>query len=226
MFNLRDNLPINVKQYKNKRIYVLICLLTSSTTRYLFLLSFCKPLFPARLMKKIVFLLMLLLSVASISAQETVPIAQFESEKYLDVLGSYQPVARFSVIYARRGDHNISQEVLDAGVYTLFYKLKDSGQYGMANISPTQQSLTYGLIYSVQQSTDQQDPIPTQIYTFEWDYQNTFDAAKGTYLVQFEMNNTGQGGTIAELRMTDTDADEVTVYKEATKDNFSVLPIK
>ena len=177
-------------------------------------------------MKRILLALLSLLAVCWLQAQEPVPIAQVESDKYLEVIGDYEHIAQFSVIYAKQGDRNISQQVLDAGVYTLFYKLKGTSQYGMANVSASQQTLTYGRIFEVQHDTEYQDPIPTQIYTFEWDYHNSFDGGKGTYMVRFEMNNTGQGGTIAELRMGDIDADEVTVYKEASSRNYSALGIE
>ena len=58
------------------------------------------------------------------------------------------------------------------------------------------------------------------------DYQNSCNTNKGTYLVRFEMNNTGQGGTITELRMIDIDADEVLLFKEACPENIAALNIE
>ena len=96
----------------------------------------------------------------------------------------------------------------------------------MANVSASQQTLTYGPIYDVKHNTLTQEPIPTQVYTFEWDFQNSFNSDKGTYLVRFEMNDTQEGGTIAELRMVDTEADEVMTFREACAENVPVLNIK
>ena len=178
-------------------------------------------------MQKLLLLLFSLCGMLSaLLAQGSIPISQYESESYLKVIGSYEPIAKFTVVHAKRGDQNISEEVLDAGVYTLFYKDTVTGKYGMANVSNSQQTLTYGPIYDVKYSTQLQDPIPTQLYTFEWDFQNSFDSDKGTYLVTFEMNDTQEGGTIAELRMVDTEADEVMTFREACAENIPVLKIK
>ena len=99
-------------------------------------------------MKKLLLLLFSLCGMLSaLLAQGSIPISQYESESYLKVIGSYEPIAKFTVVHAKRGDQNISDEVLDAGVYTLFYKDTVTGKYGMANVSNSQQTLTYGPIY-------------------------------------------------------------------------------
>lgn len=169
-------------------------------------------------MKQLFILIVVVFSAVNLSAQNLTPIAQYESDAYLNVIGSYEPIAKFVVIYATRNGQEISHEAQDAGVYTLFYRLKESGKLGMANVSGSNQTLSYGPIYEVTKQTSYVDPIPTTIYQFEWDYQNSFDSGRGTCKVRFEVDPIEQGttpeGMIGELRFVDEESEEMTQYKE------------
>lgn len=169
-------------------------------------------------MKRLFILMLVVISAVNLSAQQLTPIAQYESDSYLNVIGSFEPIAKFVVIYATRNGHEISHEAQDAGIYTLFYRMKESGKLGMANVSGSNQTLTYGLIYELTKQTSYIDPIPTTIYQFEWDYQNSSTNSKGTCKVRFEVDPIEQGttpeGMIGELRFVDEESEEITQYKE------------
>ena len=96
----------------------------------------------------------------------------------------------------------------------------------MGNVSAIQHNLNTRPLYEAKHTLETQNQIPTEVYVFESAYQHYLNAKKGTDLVRFEMNNTGQGGTITELRMIDIDADEVLLFKEACPENIAALNIE
>ncbi|MCE7925319.1 MAG: hypothetical protein DYG98_19875 [Haliscomenobacteraceae bacterium CHB4] len=95
-------------------------------------------------------------------------------------------IAKFIITDASKNGIDVTQTLLKAGAYTVFYTSGNDGLIYMANVWPNSNSQSYGPMYSTE-STKRKETYETyeaDIFYFNWRYINTYDEKKGTAKVQ------------------------------------------
>lgn len=121
--------------------------------------------------------------------------------------------AKFVITDASSNGVDITPYVLEAGLYTVFYTSDDDGLLYMANVSPNQESQSYGPIYSSQMASydETYETYKAEIFYYNWRYINDYDSKKGTAKVQFTKIYKQQG--IAFTMKIITEDLDVSIYK-------------
>ncbi len=129
--------------------------------------------------------------------------------------------ARFIVTDAKINGQDVTPAVVSQmGIYTVFYTPK-GGSLCMANVCSKIDSQSYGPIYDFNQEHQDEtnNTYRSDIFSFRWNYANTYDNKTGTCSVQFVKIYKPQGiVTILKIIQENLDVTEYTGYMEGSID--------
>lgn len=154
---------------------------------------------------KKIFLTIIWIISATISAQETYEIAKFE------------------VLYGQDSGIDITTQMLEANAYLVFYFSDDKEKILFANFWEKSESQSYGEIYSIvkEEFPETEKEFKNELFRFNWDYQNSYDDITGTAKVKLWIVYKPKG-TYFEITIIPENLD-VLVYKGKMQGDISIL---
>ena len=126
-------------------------------------------------------------------------------------------VAKFYVTNAVMNGIDVTERVLESGIFTVFYEV-DNIPY-MANCSANEDSQSYGRIYNIHHTNNPETTTEyeTDVFRFSWSYSNTYDSKTGTCQCELVKIYKPQG-VVSILRMIaeSLDVTEYTGFMEGS----------
>ena len=128
-------------------------------------------------------------------------------------------LARFHVTYAIYNGEDITEWDIKSKLFTVFYTVNE--ELYMANYSETNETQSWGVIWGLKNESipETASDYKTDIFYFNWNYQNSYDSKKGTCKVQFIKVYKPQG-VVSKLKFISETLDitEYTGYMKGTID--------
>lgn len=95
-------------------------------------------------------------------------------------------IAKFIVQDARMNDVDIAKQWIKEGAYLAIYTDEESDDLHFANVNPKQDTQSYGNIFELKTKKIEatNDNYETEIFTFKWSYENSYDDKVGTATVR------------------------------------------
>lgn len=153
-------------------------------------------------MKKIALLICIaLFNIMAISAQEQ------------------KELARFYVTHATNNGQDITEWSVNSKMFTVFYTIGD--ELYMANVSENSDEQSWGKIWGFENKTKEESSTEykADIFYFNWNYSNSYDAKRGTCKVQFLKIYKPQGVvSVLKLITESLDVTEYTGYMDGSID--------
>lgn len=153
-------------------------------------------------MKKIALLICIaLFNIMAISAQEQ------------------KELARFYVTHATNNGQDITEWSANSKMFTVFYTIGD--ELYMANVSENSDEQSWGKIWGFENKTKEESSTEykADIFYFNWNYSNSYDAKRGTCKVQFLKIYKPQGVvSVLKLITESLDVTEYTGYMDGSID--------
>jgi hypothetical protein len=121
-----------------------------------------------------------------------------------EVLGKY------IITDAKMNGVDVTQEILEAEAFTVFYMYENEEGLHMANVWPKKNSQSYGFASSfiIEYKKDTYEGYKADYYSFDWHYTNDYDQKTGTAKVSvievFEPQ-----GVVLIMKMITDDSDEI-----------------
>ena len=106
---------------------------------------------------------------------------------------SQEAIATFEINYARENGYDITPDVLENNARLVLYKSGDGKEIMLSNYWEKSNSQSYGPICSITKEENPVTEFKTEIFHFQWSYENTYDAIKGTSTVKLIVNHKPQG---------------------------------
>lgn len=108
---------------------------------------------------------------------------------------------------------DVTQQILEGGVYTVFYKSNNDGFLYMANVSPNYNSQSYGPLFPIkhEEVEETDENYKADHFYFNWRYINDYDTKSGTAKVEVLKVYKPQGTTLT-IRIITENLDTI-IYK-------------
>ena len=122
--------------------------------------------------------------------------------------------AEFIITDARRNDQDITEWALSNGAKIVFYIPEEfPGEVYMANYMSVANTQSWGRTYEMNKEhfDETETTFETDVFTFKWSYQNSYDTKKGTAQVSLTKIFKPQG-VVVSIRMI-TESLDVLDYK-------------
>ena len=103
----------------------------------------------------------------------------------------------------------------------VLYKSRDGKEIMLSNYWEKSNSQSYGPIYSITKEENPVTEFKTETFHFQWSYQNTYDAIKGTSSVKLIVNHK-PNGNYYELTLF-TEYLDVLIYSGVMKGDLTSL---
>lgn len=127
---------------------------------------------------------------------------------------------KFYVTSATSNGVDITPQVLEMGLFTVFYEA-DDGSLCMANYCERNDTQCYGGVYNLTHENypRSRDHYEMDVWYFSWSYYNDYDRGRGTCQCEFIKIYKPQG-VVSSLRMVTPSLDilEYTGYQEGSLD--------
>jgi hypothetical protein len=128
--------------------------------------------------------------------------------------------AEFIITDARRNDQDITEWALNNGAKIVFYVPEDSpGEVFMSNYMSVANTQSWGRTYEMNKEhfDETETSFETDVFTFKWSYQNSYDTKKGTAQVSLTKIFKPQGVVVSIQMITESlDILEYKGYLEGT----------
>lgn len=130
-------------------------------------------------------------------------------------------LGKYIITEAKMNDVDVTQELLDAQAYTVFYMYENEEGLHMANVWPKKNSQSYGSTtsFSIEYQKDTYKDYKADYYSFDWHYTNDYDKKSGTTKVSVIEVFKPQGVVLMMKMVTeDSDVIEYVGYMEGELD--------
>ena len=134
---------------------------------------------------------------------------------------SQEAIATFEINDARDNGYDITPDVLENNARLVLYKSRDGKEIMLSNYWEKSNSQSYGPIYSITKEENPVTEFKTETFHFQWSYQNTYDAIKGTSSVKLIVNHK-PNGNYYELTLF-TEYLDVLIYSGVMKGDLTSL---
>lgn len=92
-------------------------------------------------------------------------------------LNSYE---KYIIIDGFSNDTSITDLLIENEAFIRFYPIDDNGTWFLANVWPTSYSQSFGKITNLGSERTIDEGKLIDLYSFDWEYQNTYDEIRGT----------------------------------------------
>jgi hypothetical protein len=100
----------------------------------------------------------------------------------LSLFAQPKTVAKLPINKARLNRKDCTAFYVQSNAYLVFY-LDEKDSLCLANVVPKMNSQSFGRVYLLKKQTrlnESFESYPADFYSFKWNYENTYDSAKGT----------------------------------------------
>jgi hypothetical protein len=129
---------------------------------------------------------------------------------YVQSQNSFNSYEKYFIVDGFSNDTSITDLLTENEALIRFYPLDSKGTWFMANIWPKSYSQSFGKITNLISQRDFDEGKVIDLYSFDWEYQNTYDEQRGTakvFLVKMYLPKT----TIFKIEI-EVDSSNVLTY--------------
>ncbi|MEL4456708.1 hypothetical protein [Lutimonas vermicola] len=119
-------------------------------------------------------------------------------------------LGKYIITDAKMNGVDVTQEILEAEAFTVFYMYENEEGLHMANVWPKKNSQSYGSVssFSIEYKKDTYEGYKADYYSFDWHYTNDYDQKTGIAKVSvIEVFETQ--GVVLIMKMITDDSDEI-----------------
>ena len=91
-------------------------------------------------------------------------------------------LGKFIITDAKVNGLDVTQEILEAEAFTVFYMYENEEGLHMANVWPKKNSQSYGLAssFSIEYQKETYESYEADYFSFDWNFTNNYDQKSGT----------------------------------------------